>query len=404
MSGANQTRVTTVAVVGGLYHERCIWPAWDQLFGSGGRAATALTEQVAQVTLHTYARSDALEQFRGAATVYGFDVQAHDAGQVVTFEYVHSLSDPIIHPSIARIQQRPPIVLAAQNVVRFGMLEGTARVDAQWCVYDPQSAFAPEAFAANGSKAAHLAVVANRAEVLGLTGEVDPESAARVLLGQGVEVVVVKEGAAGALVVHAGGSSHVPAFQTEHVWKIGSGDVFAAMFGARWCVHGDRPEDAARWASMATASYVDSMALPPPSFDALLAAGRREVMAAPGRVYLAAPFFTLGERWVVDEARRCLREMGLEVLSPIHDIGLGPAETVAPADIEALTGCDRVFAILDGLDSGTIFEIGYATARGVPTYGLAQNVAHGDLKMLAGTGCQIYDDFVTAIHHAAWRA
>ena len=64
--------------------------------------------------------------------------------------------------------------------------------------------------------------------------------------------------------------------------------------------------------------------------------------------------------------------------------------------------CDRVLAILDGIDSGTLFEVGYARARGVPVYALAQAVAPEDLKMVKGSGCRVFDDFVTAIHHAAW--
>jgi hypothetical protein len=35
---------------------------------------------------------------------------------------------------------------------------------------------------------------------------------------------------------------------------------------------------------------------------------------------------------------------------------------------------------------------------------LAQTVSEEDLKMVAGSGCKVFDDFVTALHHAAWRA
>jgi nucleoside 2-deoxyribosyltransferase len=175
------------------------------------------------------------------------------------------------------------------------------------------------------------------------------------------------------------------------------------MFAARWCVHGDDPREAARVASMAVAAYADTMALPAPAIADLRAAGRPEIAQAPGRIYLASPFFTIGQRWLVDEARRALREMGLEVFSPLHDVGPGPAEIVAPADLAALDACDRMFAILDGLDSGTIFEVGYARAKNVPVYALAQAVSSEDLKMVTGSGCQVFDDFVTAIYHTSWK-
>jgi nucleoside 2-deoxyribosyltransferase len=187
------------------------------------------------------------------------------------------------------------------------------------------------------------------------------------------------------------------------VWTVGSGDVFAAVFAARWAVHGDSASDAAQLASRAVATYVDSMSLPVPPVEALRAMNLQEARARGGKVYLASPFFTLSQRWLVDEARRCLTELGLDVFSPVHDIGPGPAEAVAPADLAALDDCDAVFAILDGLDSGTLFEVGHARAKSKPVYALAQTVSEEDLKMVVGSGCRVFDDFVTALHHVAWR-
>jgi nucleoside 2-deoxyribosyltransferase len=93
----------------------------------------------------------------------------------------------------------------------------------------------------------------------------------------------------------------------------------------------------------------------------------------------------------------------MDVFSPVHDVGPGPAEQIAPADLAELDRCDAVFAILDGLDSGTLFEVGYARAHGKPVYALAQTVTEEDLKMVTGSGCTVFDDFVTALHHLAWR-
>jgi nucleoside 2-deoxyribosyltransferase len=97
-------------------------------------------------------------------------------------------------------------------------------------------------------------------------------------------------------------------------------------------------------------------------------------------------------------------DLGLDVFSPVHEIGPGPAEVIAPADLAGLDDSDVVFAILDGLDSGTVFEVGYARAKEKPVYALAQTVSEEDLKMMVGSGCRVCDDFVTALHHLAWRA
>ena len=213
----------------------------------------------------------------------------------------------------------------------------------------------------------------------------------------------MKSGVAGAYVVEASGVSHVPAYRTDRVWTVGSGDVFAAMFAARWAICGDAPADAALLASKAVAAYVNSMALPSPPAEELSSTNFSEAKAAEGRVYLASPFFTLGQRWLVDEARRCLLELGLDVFSPVHEVGPGPAEIIAHADLAGLDECDAVFAILDGIDSGTLFEVGHARAKGKPVYALAQTVSEEDLKMVVGSGCHVLDDFVTALHQLAWR-
>jgi hypothetical protein len=187
------------------------------------------------------------------------------------------------------------------------------------------------------------------------------------------------------------------------VWKVGSGDVFAAVFAGQWGTHGATAADAALSASRAVATYVDSMSLPVPSIRTLGSNTFVEAKAASGRIYLASPFFTLGQRWLVDEARRCLFEFGLSVFSPVHDVGPGPADKVAPADLLELDRCDAVFAVLDGNDPGTVFEVGYARAKEKPVYALAQTVSEEDLKMVTGSGCRVFDDFVSALHHVAWR-
>ena len=395
--------MSMVSIVGGVYHERCLWPDWDQIYGSGGRAAAALAGHVDSITLFAYAHVDAAKLFEPCRAMYGFNFNPVPADQIVSFEYVHSLSIPQIRPNPAQIKMNPPIHVSGEVVLRFGMMEGSAVVHANRCIYDPQSAFAPQLFAANGSSANHLAIVGNRSEILALGGGTDLITAAQSLLNAGAEVVVVKQGVRGADVIQPKGVTHVPAYQTERVWTLGSGDVFAALFASAWGIHGTTADDAARLASRAVAAYADSMALPVPSVETLRKSTWSEAVAAGGRAYLASPFFTLGERWLVDEARRCLIELGLTVFSPVHDIGHGPANVVAPADLAALDECDVVFAILDGLDSGTVFEIGYARAHNKPVYALAQSVSGEDLKMVVGSGCGVVDDFVTALHYVAWR-
>ena len=319
----------------------------------------------------------------------------------IQFDYVHGMSIPAIHPAPLLLTPSPTFDAPGSLVIRFGMLEASARVTAETCVYDPQSAFAPEPFAANGSKARRLAVVGNRSEIAALGRNRDPLAAARTLLSEGAEVVIVKAGSVGALVVTSDIKT-IPARLSANVWPIGSGDVFAAAFTVAWAIDGGEPGDAAEFASYAVADYVETMSLPISTALRNSFRDRAPVTAAARKVYLAGPFFSMAQRWLMDEARRALGELGMQVFSPLHEIGRGPAHEVAPADLEALRECGSVFALLDGQDSGTLFEVGYARALGLPVYGFAQVTPEEDLKMVAGSDCKIFSDFVTGMHHCAW--
>ena len=88
----------------------------------------------------------------------------------------------------------------------------------------------------------------------------------------------------------------------------------------------------------------------------------------------------------------------------IYAIAVWPAAEVVPEDIDALENSDAVFAITDGFDAGTLFEVGYARARGIPVVTFVQNEPEEPLKMLEGTACEIVDEFVSAIYRGSWAA
>jgi nucleoside 2-deoxyribosyltransferase len=92
---------------------------------------------------------------------------------------------------------------------------------------------------------------------------------------------------------------------------------------------------------------------------------------------------------------------------PYHDVGVGGLKNaeIAKLDLEALQGCGVVFALLDSLDPGTIFEIGYARSKNIPVVCLRTEGAVGVHEtMLDGTGCALFDDFGSAAYHAYWAA
>ncbi len=395
-------------VVGGTYRETCREAQWDQLMGSGLRAAAALSLPGRACRLSTYVGARELPLLESYAASFGIELRAEAARQTLRFTYAHGLARPWIDPPLQLLSPERSLRADDPAVLRFGMLEGDAEVHGERVVYDPQSAFHPEPFHANGSTAKSLAIVANLREASDLTGRQDADEIGDALLHDlGAAVALIKRGAAGVRVVSQSGVVDVPAFRTDRVFPIGSGDVFTATFAYEWAVLQRGPVEAATQASRAAAFYCATRVLPVrPDTDATSVVGRAIRLRARSeeapRVYLAGPFFTTAQRWLVEEAREALVQQGLSVFSPFHDVGIGPAEEVAPKDIEALDHTDGVFAIVDGLDAGTVFEVGYARAKGVPVVVFVQAEAEEPLKMLAGTGCEIVDDFVSGIYRISW--
>lgn len=398
-----------IKLAGGVYYEQCMCPMWQELFGSGGRAATAIARLGGNVTLNTYADGTAEPILRQRAVLEGFAVEAHSIDHSLHFRYTHGLSKPSIHPAP---KSSASLDLTAENVVRFGFLEGDCVVNARNAVYDPQSAGYPVPFHENGSKAERLALVLNRSEAEAMhgSGELSAAELARALSrSQAAEIVIIKMGPAGAVLLHKDRIHHIPSFITPQVWKIGSGDVFVASFAYFWLEEGLTPLEAAMQASRATAYYCETKgfaskseleAYHPPAANL----PKKSSSGAPPLVYLAGPFFSLAQLWLVEEARGQLLEMGLNVFSPVHDVGYGPAEDVVQKDLDAIHECNLMLAIGDGLDAGTIYEIGYARALKKPVVMYVENESEEDQKMMAGSDCILQDDFVTSIYQTVWKA
>ena len=323
----------------------------------------------------------------------------------ISFYYNHPLAQPTIHNYD---QERYCLEAKGSFIIGFGMLEATAKIEGDYVVYDPQSPQHPLSFMEQGGQAKHLALVMNESEAKRLSGEKELSLIKKVLFEkEKCECLIIKCGAKGAYVYNSVDDDgiQIPLFKTKHIWPIGSGDVFTTVFSCHW-FNGQSPADAAMNASKAVAVYCESSGFIEDIPYVLQQGVSFEVFSPQkrGLVYLAGPFFTLREKLFVSECRNLLYAMGVDVFSPYHDVGEGKACDVAPKDIERLKNSDCVLALVDGLDSGTLFEIGYAVSIGIKVVAYVENETEGSLKMLAGTGCDIVSDFTTAIYKACWYA
>jgi hypothetical protein len=288
------------------------------------------------------------------------------------------------------------------------MLEGAARVAGETVVYDPQSPNSPEWFRTRGS-AKRLAYILNEREARILTGQPTAESAAAMIASkEAAEIVIVKRGPFGSLVWTSEGINKVPCYRTPVVHKIGSGDVFSAVFFFEWSINGRTPIDAASAAARATATYCATGGEPQ-----IIRPGRYDPERVPWptipdtclsirSIYLAGPFFTTSQRWLITEAYRTLRNLGMTVFSPFHDVGIGSPEEVVTKDLKGINDASLVYAVIDGVDPGTLFEIGYARAKGINVIALAEGQAGESLTMLVGSGCRVYHDLAASLYECCW--
>lgn len=392
-----------LTVVGGTYKEQCAFPAFDEVYGSGLRGACALATSGAKVTFRTALHPSLRPIAAMKAAIYGFTIDAVEGAHPHCFSYLHPLSGG--HLSPAPSPDQPMISASAQRMLIYGMVDSRLLVTGRDVVYDPQSPGNPTHFSKIGTASRRLALVLNREEARVLTGIDNPRRSARALKrSEAASVVVVKDGPRGAIVIADNKVTDIPVFVGKQTFLIGSGDVFSAIFAKKWLLDGRGPEEAAHAASLATAIWCASQTFPLPKTTAdyrrLHTGTRRQPL-----VYLAAPFFNIPQLWWVTQVREILRAFGAKVFSPYHDVGLARHSTVAVAkeDLVGLARADVVFALIDGHDPGTIFEIGYARKNGIPVicFRSEPSTVHHE-TMLSGSGCRIFSDLGSAIYHAVW--
>src|SRR5690606_9036630 len=144
--------------------------------------------------------------------------------------------------------------------------------------------------------------------------------AGELMQQQRAAVVVIKRGAMGALVRDQHGVGTVPAYQSQKVWKIGSGDNFAAHFAYRWLHEGRSAAESADLASRATAYYCQTRGFATPEKLASFALSpivpsEAFLQGHRPKVYLAGPFFSLAQLWLIEQASTDLVAAGLQVSS-----------------------------------------------------------------------------------------
>lgn len=123
-----------IDVMGAVYEERCMRPSWHKIFGSAGRAASAIAPLSGPgvVNLHylvDHQSHDVVAAKLALEDPALYPIKVHRTRK---FSYAHGLD----RPNVEMLSTRQRIDVSGQSILRFGMLDGNAVVHDERVVYD----------------------------------------------------------------------------------------------------------------------------------------------------------------------------------------------------------------------------------------------------------------------------
>jgi nucleoside 2-deoxyribosyltransferase len=87
-------------------------------------------------------------------------------------------------------------------------------------------------------------------------------------------------------------------------------------------------------------------------------------------IYIAGPFFNDQELFVIDHIKDMIKTYNYQYFSPKDELmyvpGVTSPEDILRANMNGLMKTDLLIAVTDGKDPGTMFEAGWAYAKGIP--------------------------------------
>lgn len=256
-------------IAGGTYLERCQYPKWERLFGSGMRAAIAASGLSEGTVLHTYVPDIWKSDVEATLSSFGIVGELVPTRHELIFEYLDTLQKTFIPDMPDHTEQEKSLTLNGDVVLRFGFMEGTAKVEGRTVVYDPQNSYAK--FHANGSTADRLAMILSEEELLGFGGLGDAPrtddnlaaAAQNVFESKPAPQIILTKDRLGGLQLFFGGPPiSIESYAAESYFRIGVGDVLAAAFAHAWGELGMEPLEAADFAARSIAYFIEDARLP----------------------------------------------------------------------------------------------------------------------------------------------
>lgn len=401
-----------MTIYGGFYREECIIPEWNQIYGSAGRAAAILSNFTKNIILNTFCTNcDYLEFFSNAYKInYVHNKSSVDIG----FKYFHTFSKPnIIYNNQNSLKKMPSVEIKDEVVICYGTLEADAPIiKAKYAIFDFQSSKFFELYNEKNC-IENIAFILNYEEAKYISSKSNMNDIKKYFFDivKNLEILIIKDGPFGGNAYSKNGNINLPIYKNKFIFKIGTGDIFTCIFGYFWAnkeINKISLSQSIDYASFGTAFYTENYRSQYMNnfldfyelnqYDRLLPNKNQ----FKNKVYLAGPFFNTSQRWQIEDTKNQLEKLNFDVFSPIHDVGSGETKEIVQKDLVGLDKSDSVFAILNGYDPGTIFEIGYAIAQNKKVIIFYEQKDEVNLTMFHGSGCMIFNDITTALYNLVW--
>ena len=400
-----------MTIYGGFYHEKCIIPKWDQVYGSAGRAAAILSNFTSKITLNTF--SSNIEYLEFFSNAYKINYVCNPSIINIKFEYFHTFSKANIICNKNNFDRYPSVKIEDSVVICYGTIEANAPIiKAEYGIFDFQSSTFNELFNEENC-IDNIAIILNYEEAKYISSECIINDIKEYFFNtvKNLKVLIIKDGPFGGYVCSPDKVNNIPIYKNKFIFKIGTGDIFTCLFGYFWAnkkINNLELEKIIDYASFGTAFYTENYKsqyknnflnfYESNTFERLLP-NRNNFK---NKVYLAGPFFNASQRWQIEDTKQQLEKLNFNVFSPIHDVGIGKSKEIAQKDLKGLDESDSVFAILNGYDPGTVFEIGYAIAKNKKVIALYEQNDEINLTMFHGSDCMIFNDITTALYNLVW--
>jgi len=397
-------------VVGGAYKERCWYPHWDRIFGSGLRAALAVSKISKNSELYTFADPSLEEDIK--ATLGAFGVRSHIThvrGRIIA-EYLYPLGQVDLFSEGTDMPGGLSLNASGNVALSFGLIEGTAKLEAKFIIHDPQSELVRPDSHVNEQFRPERFITDNLTVILGesdFPGEKNSRSQIDYVRGKYRAKILVSRRRAGGATVYIGDSEpqEVPAYEAQSFFKIGTGDVFAAAYAHYWAERGFGPVEAADIASRCMSYFADGGAIPLPCHTALGDMNRINTYNVMQKIYIAGAVKHLPIGWLATEASEKLRKLGADTFWPVRDVDveISPGR-MSSQNLDGMDDCSAVLALADDANEELISEIDYARKRGIPIVIYSASVPYQKLVDRYGNGPDYQHDFTSALYRVRWAS